>query len=185
VTQQYPTYLAGQTLTAALLTAAQPVSAVKASDTPRSSTTTLTADPELTFSVLANGIYIVDGWIKYTGDPGSDITISWTVPTGAIGEWSGLGVGNPLISVNGSPGALIADTGSVRGYMIRPESTDFTGSRGYGALSTTDTLALQLEATLRVGSSDGTFALNWAQSVSSATATTVYTDSWLRLQRIQ
>jgi hypothetical protein len=185
MTAQYPTFLAGQTLTAALLTSAQPMTALKNSDTARSSTTTLTADPELTFSVLANGVYIVDGWIKYTGDPASDITLSWTVPTGAIGEWSGLGVGNPLISANGSPGALVADTGSVRGYMMRAESTDFTGSRGFGALSTTDTLAIQLSATLRVGSSDGTFALNWAQSSSSATATTVYTDSWLRLQRIQ
>lgn len=185
MTAQYPTFLAGQILTATLLTSAQPVVALKNSDTSRSSVTTLAADPELTFPVLANAVYVVDGWIKYTGDPAADITLSWTVPTGAIGEWSGWGVGNPIISANGSPGALVADTGSVRGYMIRPESTDFTGSRGYGALSTTDTLAIHLTATLRVGSSDGVFALNWAQSSSSATATIVYTDSWLRLQRIQ
>lgn len=180
----YPTFYAGQTLTAALLTSSQPQTAVKASDTARNSTTSLVADPELTFSVLANGVYVVDGWIKYTADPAGDITLSWTVPTSATGEWTGWGPGNPLISTNGTPGALVADTGSVRGYLIRPESTDFTGSRGFGGLSTTDTHTILLTATLRVSSSDGTFALNWAQSASTATATTVYADSWVRIQRI-
>jgi hypothetical protein len=40
-----------------------------------------------------------------------------------------------------------------------------------------------INGTLRTSSTAGTFAMTWAQSSSSATATTVYTDSWLSVQR--
>jgi hypothetical protein len=35
-----------------------------------------------------------------------------------------------------------------------------------------------------MGSTAGTFSLDWAQRVSDATNTTVYTDSWLAMQRV-
>ena len=40
-----------------------------------------------------------------------------------------------------------------------------------------------LGGTVRVGSVDGTFGMTWCQSVSNATATTVFTDSSISLQR--
>jgi hypothetical protein len=162
-----------------------PVIARKTSDTPRPSTTTTTADPELQFQVEANAVYVMDGWIKASGDPAADLTLDWTAPTGSLGEWTGIGAGNPPISTNGSPGALISDTASVRGYLPRLESTDLMASRGYGMISTTDVLAIDIKGTLRVGSTAGTYSLDWAQTVSNAAATTLYTDSWLRLVRVQ
>jgi len=156
----------------------------KTSDTPRSAFTTTTADPELQFAVEANAVYIMDGWVKASGDPAGDLTLDWSAPTGSLGEWMGHGAGNSPISANGSPGALIADTASVRGYLIRTESNDVTAARGFGMISTTDLLTIALCGTLRVGSTAGTYSLDWAQTSSNASATTIYTDSWLRLQRI-
>jgi hypothetical protein len=158
--------------------------AIKASDTARSSTTTTAADPELQFSVLANAVYVMDGWLKVSGDATGDINLDWSPPTGSTGEWMGHGPGNNVISATGGPGVLAADTAETRGYMVRLESNDIAAARSFGLITSTDLLTIVLNGTLRVGSSDGTYSLDWAQVSSVATATTIYADSWIRLQRI-
>lgn len=185
MTERYPTFLAGQRLTAALLTSSQPLVARKTSDTSRSATTTTTADPHLQFDVLANAVYVMDGWIKYDGPAAGDLNIDWTAPTGALGEWMGLGAGaSPVVSANTTP-ALISDSQSSRGYLIRTETTDVTSARSYGCIGTGGTqLSVAFWGVLRVGATAGTYSLDWAQLVSDATALTLYTDSWLRLQRV-
>ena len=181
--EQYPTFLAGQRLTASLLTSSQPMTARKTSDTSRASTTTTTADPELTFELVANGVYIWDGWLKYTGIAAGDINIDFTIPTGALGEYTAFGAGRGVISATGTPGVLQANTADTNGYMIRTESNDISQARSFGAIAGTD-FSLLMSGIVRVSTTAGTFALEWAQAVSDATATVVYTDSWMRLQRI-
>jgi len=185
VPESYPTPLAGQRITASLLRSMLPQIARKTADTQRSATTTTVADPHLTFEVVANGVYTLDGWLKYDGPTAGDISIDFSAPVGSLGEWTAFGVGHsPVISFNTTP-ALVSDSQQSRGYTVRTETTDVTAARSYGTLGTGGTpLSMLIYATLRVGSTAGTYSLDWAQSTSDAGQTTIYTDSWLRLQRI-
>jgi hypothetical protein len=172
VAEAYPTPLAGQRITAALLRSMLPQVARKTADTSRSATTTTTADPHLTFEVEASGVYIWEGWLKYFADPAADLTIDFTVPSGSLGEWNGFAAGS------GTAGVAVTT-----GYSIRTESNDVSQARNY--YGTTDGVhGVILHGLLRVSSTAGTFSLDWAQGTSNATGTVLYTDSWLRLQRI-
>ena len=183
----YPTILAGQKITASLLTSMQTQVARKTADTQRAATTVTVADPHLTFEVAANGVYVWWGWLKYDAPTAADINVDFSVPTGALGEWMGHGVG--ITRVVGTTDAAspvnTADTVGTTGYLLRVETNDVSSARGFGGLGTGGTpLTIVLNGTLRVGSTAGTFSLDWAQRVSDATNTTVYTDSYIAMQRV-
>lgn len=156
------------------------LTARKTTDTSRTSTTTLANDPQLTFSVAANSTYLIDGFIKYSG-PG-DVQLAWALPSGALGEWSGFGNGTSVVSGTAGGGTQ-QDASTSWGYTMRTESTDISLGRTYGGITTTP-FAVHIRGTLRVGATAGTFALQWAQGGSNATASVVYTDSHLRLQKV-
>jgi hypothetical protein len=182
--ESYPSLAGGQRVTAALLRSMLPMVARKTADTSRAATTTLTADPHLTFELEAGAVYVMDGWIKFDGPSAADIIFDWTTPVGALGEWTGWAAGHsPVISF--SIGAAVqTDTVSARGYTIRTEPRDIAAASSFGTLGVSAYLTLTIMGTIRVGSVSGTYSLDWAQQTSDASATTVYTDSWLRLQRI-
>ncbi|GAA1888460.1 hypothetical protein GCM10009837_07910 [Streptomyces durmitorensis] len=147
--------------------------ALKAADTSRTNNATPADDPHLTFEVAANAIYTVDGWIKYSALVDLDITIDWTTPAGALGEWTGHGAG------------LGTTAQSTNGYSIRTETNDVAQPRNFsGTTSAAGEYSVLIAGTLRVQGTGGTYALQWSQGNTGATATTVYTDSWLRLTRI-
>lgn len=182
--ESYPTFLAGQRITAALLSSGQPKIARKTSDTARAATATPAADPHLQFEVEASAVYIMDGWLKYDGPTAADLLLDFSAPTGTLGEWLGWGVGHsPVVSFSAVP-AIVSDSAQSRGYPIRTESNDITAAKSFGCLGAGTNLTMMLSATIRVGSSSGTYSLDWSQQVSDAAAVTVHTDSWLRLQRI-
>lgn len=183
--EAYPSFLAGQRITAALLRSSQPQVARKTSDTSRSATTVTTADPHLQFEVVANAVYIWNGWLKYDGPTAADMNIDFTAPAGALGEWTAIAPGHsPVIGSSAVP-ALITDTQDARGYLLRVESNDVTSARSYGTLGTGIVpLTMQLYGTLRMSTTAGTFSLDWAQFASNATANTVYTDSWISMLRV-
>jgi hypothetical protein len=183
VPEAYPTPLAGQRLTAALLRSMQPLVLRKTSDTARAANTTTTADPHLQFTAEAGAVYAWSGWIKYDGPTAGDLVVAFVAPSGSLGSWGGHGVGSTIIGATSTP-TLEIDTSRANGYMIRPESNDVTQLRTYGCLGVGNFLTVFLNGTLRVGATGGTWSLSWAQSVSNATATTLYTDSWISLQRI-
>lgn len=170
----YPQWLAGQDITADLLNAGLPKVIRKTSDTSKTSTTTVSADPELQITLDANAVYIWDGWLKYAADPTADLVVDFTAPSGALGEWAGLGAGS------GTAGATTA------GYSIRTESNDIMQSRTYYGTTVADNQpnSVFLRGIIRMSSTAGTWSLDWGPAASVATATTVYTDSWIRLQRI-
>lgn len=183
--EAYPTFLGGQRITAALLRSAQEQVARKTSDTSRAATTTATADPHLQFDVLAGAVYICEGWLKYDSPTAADLNIDWSTPAGALGEWTAIGAGHsPVIGSNNTP-ALITDTPDARGYLMRLETNDVAAARSFGGLGIGGVpITLHIKTTLRVGPTAGTYSMDWAQLVSNAGATTLYTDSWLRLLRI-
>jgi hypothetical protein len=183
VAESYPPLAGGQRITGTLMRSMLPQTVRKTADTARSATTSRVADPHLAFDVVANAVYIFDGWAKYDGDNAADISLQLTVPSGALGEVMPLGAGNSVISATSVP-ALTVNTGSSQGYMTRMESLDINSARTFGALGVGSTLGVLFAGTVRVSSTPGTVSIDWAQAASSATATTVYTDGWLRFQRI-
>jgi hypothetical protein len=154
----------------------------KSADTARSATTTQTADPHLTIDVAANAVYTFTGWLIYDGAIAGDLVVGWSLPSGARGTWGGHGPGTTVTSATAGGGTQ-QDVASTWGYNVRQETTLLSSTRTYGALAVGSPMVVMLNGTLRTSSTAGTFALTWAQSVSTATATTVYTDSWLAVQR--
>lgn len=169
--EAYPSYLAGQTITASLLRSAQSQLVRKTADESRSATTTFADDTHLVFAAEASAVYSMWGWIKYFADNTPDIKMQFTVPTGCLGEWAWLMPGQSTLA------------GTVVGYSIRTESNDVNGARtGYGTSDTNH--YTPVSGLFRMSTTAGNIALQWAQNTSNATATTLYTDSWLMYQRV-
>lgn len=169
--ESYPTLAAGQRITAALLRSMLPQTVRKTADTERPATTTYADDPHLTFAAEANAVYTMYGWIKYFADPTPDLKIQFSVPTGCLGEWGWLMPGS---------GSVAAGTA---GYSIRTETNDVTqGRTGYGTSDSTH--MTPMGGLFRMSSTAGNITLQWAQNTSNATATTLYTDSFLTFLRI-
>lgn len=137
-------------------------------------TNVVSDDPELQFPVVANAVYALVGWVKYSALENVDITLDWSAPAGSLGEWTGHGQG------------LSTTAQTTNGYLIRTETTDVTASRSFaGTTATAGTFSVLIMGTLRTGANAGTYALQWAQQLlDAANVTTVYADSWLRLERI-
>lgn len=185
MSEAYPTFLAGQRITAGLLRSAQPMVARKTSDTPRAATTVTAADPHLQFDVVAGAVYRMFGWIKYDGPTAADLNLDWSAPAGALGEWFGWGAGHSPVITFSAAGAAQLDTQGGRGYPIRTETNDITSARSFGCLGTGITpLTLTVGGILRVGSTGGTYSCDWAQLTSDASPVTLYTDSYLELLRV-
>jgi hypothetical protein len=91
---------------------------------------------------------------------------------------------SPVITFNSS-GTAQLDTQGARGYPIRTETNDVTAARSFGTLGTgLVPISMWIYGTVRTASTGGTYSMDWAQFASDAGNTTLYTDSWLRLQRI-
>ena len=168
-------YPAGHDLTAGelagIITAVQGLSGsvAKAADESVTSSTTLQDDDELFFTVAANAVYEVGGFLRYLGVAGVGIfKVGWSGPASATFDWL--------------PSGLIdTDTANTAdhmwgGYKAIGDSNTFGGSgstavvaRPYGRLVT---------------STAGTFKLRWAQGTSSGTATTLKAQSYLIYRRI-
>ena len=152
----------------------------RTSDATKASTITPATDSQITFSVDANSVYVIDGYIKYSGV--NDFLMGWTAPSGSLGEWQGLGNGTTVVSGTNTNGTQ-QDVSSVWGYTVRTESTDLANTRTYGGISTTP-FGIQVRGILRTSSTAGTFGLQWAQGTSGATVTTLYTDSHIRIEKV-
>jgi hypothetical protein len=152
----------------------------RTSNATKTSNTTLATDTQITFAVDAGAVYTVEGLLLHSG-PG-DFKMGWTFPSGTDGTWQGLGNGVTVISGT-SGGGTQQDTSSTWGYAVRTESTDLASPRTYGGIAANG-YGVQVKATVRVGGTAGTFALQWAQGTSDATATTLYLDSYLTLERV-
>lgn len=164
----YPTILAGQKVTASLLTSMEMVTVVKAANQAVTSSTTLVNDNELFLSVAASAVYQLDGWIPYDGAfSAGDFKTDWSVPTGATMLWSPNGP-----STGGS--ALYTSNTVAAGTTVS------IGTYGTGGAYT----SASVRGRLVTSTTAGTLQFKWAQNSSNATATTVYAGAWIRLLRV-
>jgi len=158
------TPVAGQTLTGSFLNNAflnvTPQTVTKGGDTSRSSTTTLTNDPDLAFTAIANINYYVFVGLYYDAGAGL-IKFDLSLPAGA--------------SRNQLPGGLDTSvTASGSGIVRLTRNAQNLGSAGAGT-----TVGAIYTAQVTMSSTAGAVTFQWAQNSSSGTATIVKAGSWL------
>jgi hypothetical protein len=158
---QYPAILAGQNGVASLLQALAPMVAWKTGVTSRS-VTTQTTDPDLQLTVAANATYVVEASVIILAPSGGGFNYTWTVPSGVSGGYT--------VSFD------LASTGFVTyGY-------GWTTSQ-LGATPSGTTVGMQADGLLTVGSTSGTFGLDWASNTSGDTVE-VGAGSFLMMRRV-
>jgi hypothetical protein len=163
-----PVWAVGQVLSASdVNTWFVPITVVKPSDTGRNTTTTMTADPDLTLAVATNSTYEVRALIQYKGgtNNSSDAQFTITAPASSTGFFIGVRrqITGPLTSG--------IDWTALGGAMN-------AGTNGTGTV-----LPLILTATVTTAGTAGNIAVAWAQNTSNGTNTTVMAGSQLILQR--
>lgn len=162
----YPTILAGQRATAALLTSMQPSFAYKLADETVNNVGTLQNDNELFLSVVP-AVYELSGHLKYVSNSTANFQVGWTSPASTTMAWTLHALDNGAVS---SFGDYRAGSGAAGSSLIA----------GGGSGST---LALLISGTVVVTTA-GTLQLRWAQQVATVVNTIVYASSWIKLTRI-
>ena len=161
-----PTWVTGQVLSAADVNSwFVPIVAVKVADTSRSSTITVTADPELSVTIPGAGTWYLLCYLNYegaaagTGDLKIQVTSVGSLRYHAIYQGAGgaANVGSTFQGGGTPSGFATAGAGNLCGGTI------------HGTLVT---------------ATSGTTTLNWAQNTSSATATILHAGSSMMLRRI-
>lgn len=169
----YPTFLAGQRLTADLLTKSQPLFAYKDGDTTIISDSTLNDDPDLFLTVEALAVYRLTAYFKVLGGTTGDIKFQFNTPSAdGSGSW-------------GSHGLSVASTSesTIGTTAVRSQRFTMDSSGSFGTVSSATGQAMDVSGILRT-SSAGTFQLSWAQDTSTATDTVLQSDSWIELLRV-
>jgi hypothetical protein len=162
-------WTAGPRLSSGGVAIGETVAARKTSSTTRASTTTLAADPHLTVTV-SPGTYSIDAFLMYDADAAADLKLGWTAPAGTTGGWWPGGSDSGM-----NAQAYVPRWGALSDITTTPIPV---GAIGAGTI-----VACRPVGTAVITAS-GTFALMWAQQVTSATATNLRGQSTLRLQRI-
>jgi hypothetical protein len=167
----YPAWLAGQRITAKALIASQEQLAYKTTATSRANTATISNDPDLQLAVDANAVYSLEGLLVYNGGSTSDdLRIGWSAPSGSTLTW--VATGQNTSATNGV-GSVITD------------AQDITkNAYSLGTIANPLGMTAMVRGLLITSSVAGTFALQWAQFTSSATATSMLAGSHIGLQRL-
>lgn len=169
---RYPSITAGQKLTADLLNSMLPQFVYKAANTERSSTTTVSSDPDLQISLEA-GTYFVEFFLIAGGVTASDIKTAWSTPSGSSGLKSVVGPGSTATDAN-------ADNISMRSG-VHGFATEITYS---GVRNATNQVFRIYEHGVVTVTTAGTLALQWAQATSGATASRIGAGSLMRVTQI-
>lgn len=128
--------------------------------------TTVTANTELSVSVATNGVYLVQGLIKYTSTA-VDVKFVLTGPSGTSG------VASTLFS--GIDDAAVGPAGD----------TTWAASAGAATLgSSSESMGAFFSTSIVVGGTAGNLLLSFGQDVASATSSTFVVGSWMTLLRI-
>lgn len=154
-----------------------PYIVTKTGNTDRTSTTTRTADPDLTMSLAANATYIVEFHMYIGGSTFALVVTEWFVPSGATGLKGGIGPASS--ATEGTAGNNNAD-----GVVMRAGSHNFGTSLTYGRRNVNTNLCYAVETGTVTTTSAGTLALAWAQNTSSTTFNRMGVGSWMRVTRI-
>jgi hypothetical protein len=168
----YPDWAAGDPITASMLNYTQGDVIVKSVDTSRASTTTFADDPDLTTTLDASAVYFVEMWLHVVSPITEGIKLSWTVPTGATGNRSVIGIGSSQSVSN-------AD-----GVTSRLGVHNFSTVVVYGDRNNDTFQTKVVETSVLTTTSSGTLALAWAQNASGSTPAVVSAGSCMRVKRV-
>lgn len=127
---------------------------VKSADESRANDTVQTADSELTFALDANSTYVVSAFLLPDSN-GADMRYSISLPVDAVGIYEGTSYG----------GSFIAN-GGLDGSSVNINTDPDQANMSFRTITA------------------GTFAITWAQGVSSGTATTMLEGSSLLYQKL-
>lgn len=131
------------------------VLAVKATDTTRSSTTTLTADPHLSYAIGANENWVYEfSWVVDSA-AAPDFKYQIDIPSGAVGA--------------GVEERTIASSTNSHARIPRAAGSSLTVIN----VNTAWPMIITLKVGVDNGATAGNVALHWAQNTSDATNTTV------------
>lgn len=136
-----------------------------------SNSTAQTDDTHLQLAVVANGVYIVDGMLIYGADPAVDLKLGFTGPAGAAFDWA----------ITGQDGT---QTGTSSPVIIDVQALGSFAFILGGSTNNSKKMSGKLNGLLTIGGTAGTFKYTWAQQSSSATATIMYANSYIRLHRV-
>ncbi len=144
----------------------------KTADEAVTSSITLQDDDHLLLAIGANQTWVLEFVLFVKGDAAADFQLTVAAPTGAGGRWGMTGPSPGTTGVTAGDGAF--------------GSTTLGTERVAGLSGTTATgeAMVVAKALVRNGGTAGNATLRWAQSVSSATATTLMTDSYLIATRV-
>ena len=126
-------------------------------------------DDQLTLAVAANGVYLVDAFLMYDGDTAGDFRVTFSGPSGASMDWTPNGLATSQVSGSAS---------------IKLERQNLNGESTLGASGAGSKAVALPRGLLIVGGTAGNLTVRWAQATASATATTLFANSWLRLTKI-
>lgn len=163
----YPVPLAGQRITASLLTSMLPITVAKAVDETVNNSNTLQNDNELVLAVTANAVYHLQMFLLYNTTDAADIKIAWTYPTGMTMTWTHRAFDSSITAV----------TGVI--YMGALTEVNTVSMGGAGSNS----IGLMINGLVRVSSTAGSLQLQWAQNSATAVNTKVLANSWMKLTR--
>lgn len=142
----------------------------KTADTSITSNITPTPDPHLVVAVVANAIYEIDGIMFITSASQTpDVSIQMDGPASSAGLWQTIA----------PPTAATTDDSTVRTIANALGVT-----RTYGLQTASQIFGFPFTGMVETAGTAGNFTVSWAQSTSSATATTVKQYSWIRLTRV-
>jgi hypothetical protein len=147
----------------ALVTEARSLGAVKTSSQIVNGSAVLVNAADLSFSAAANARYVGELVLYYNSGATPDIKFGLTVPSGTTGTWGGLGYDFTPVLLAFGP-------------------IDITTALGFGGLSA-DRAAF-IRVALLTSSTAGTVQVQFAQSTSNASNTTLLAGSWIRFNRI-
>ncbi|MGI5288021.1 hypothetical protein ACQEVF_32415 [Nonomuraea polychroma] len=132
------------------------------------SSTSVQDDDHLLMTLNANTTYWLDGILITDGAVGGDFRLQFIVPSGTI-RWLANG------PVSGATGTV---TDVDRNWKVGAVTTVM------GTIASGTSSVVHVAGIIRVSSTGGTFKLQWAQGTSSATATRVFANSFLRCTRM-
>ncbi len=148
---------------------------IKPADATPRVNSTMVADPDLTFPVVANAVYDVMFRVRFAALQAAGLRTDWTVPTGTTGNRECLGPGSANVT------QADANTTELR-LAVHGYGTAclYTNPRNSTALQT----FLEERAILSVGATAGSCTFRWAQNVTNATGSLVNANSYVKYRRI-
>ena len=148
----------------------------KASDTTRTSTTSRTDDPVLTYNIETNSVYTWEAYLIWSCASiaaGGGWVYNLTAPAGANFCYSSLNISTAGTGFNDVTMNVVAD--------LLGSATTGSGGDAYGS---SGGISQHSAGIVTTAGTSGTFALNWAQHVSSSNGTVLRAGSYMKLHKV-